>query len=431
MLYLRNGYMIDPLSKEEGYRDILIDTRIGRIVRIALCGEQAACAASCKEIDLNGQIVAPGLVDVHVHFRDPGFTHKEDIHTGAAAAAKGGFTSVVLMANTKPPVDNKETLSYVLDKGRETGIRVYTCANVTKGLQGKELTDMEALSEQGAAGFTDDGVALMDETLLRTALRRAAKCKKPVSLHEENPAFIKNNGVNAKKAAAFYGIGGSPREAEISLVERDLRIAAEEGADLCVQHISTKEAVELVRQAKKESGHVFAEATPHHFTLTEEAVIEHGTLAKMNPPLREEADRMAIIEGLRDGTIGMIATDHAPHSAEEKAKPITEAPSGIIGLETALSLGIRELVDKGYLSMMELIEKMSLAPAKLYHLDAGYLKEGGPADLVVFDPKKEWVVKDFVSKAANSPFVGERMPGVVSYTICGGKAARGDIEKFS
>lgn len=443
MLYLKNGYMIDPASGTEGYYDILIDTESGKIAQIV---PQGACAADdvpgqealagsenmensgtetdrepAGAIDLYGQIVAPGLVDVHVHFRDPGFTYKEDIHTGASAAAKGGFTSVVLMANTKPAVDHTDTLAYVLHKGKETGIHVYSCANVTKGLQGRELTDMEALSRQGAAGFTDDGIPLMDETLLRAALKRAAKCGKPVSLHEENPTLIKNNGVNAGKAAAHFGIGGSPREAEISMVERDLRIAVEEEADLSIQHISTKEAVELVRQAKKKSHHIYAEAAPHHFTLTEDAVIKYGTLAKMNPPLREEEDRLAVIEGLRDGTIDMIATDHAPHSAAEKAKPVTEAPSGIIGLETALSLGIRELVDKGYLSMMELIEKMSFAPAKLYHFDAGYLKEGGPADLVVFDPKKEWVVKDFASKSVNSPFTGETMPGVVSYTICGGK----------
>lgn len=439
MLLLKNGYMVDPASGTAGYRDILIDKKSGRIVRIVQQGERLKslpCDAvtgqsadgkmkkddSPEEIDLNGQVIAPGLVDVHVHFRDPGFTHKEDIRTGAAAAARGGFTSVVLMANTKPAVDNQETLAYVLKKGRETGIHIYSCANVTKGLQGKELTDMETLSRQGAAGFTDDGIPLMDEALLREALRRAAKCGKPVSLHEENPALITNNGVNAGKAAAYYGIGGSPREAEISMVERDLRIALKEEADLSIQHISTKEAVELVRQAKKKSSHIYAEATPHHFTLTEEAVISHGTLAKMNPPLREEADRLAIIEGLRDGTIDMIATDHAPHSTEEKARPITEAPSGIIGLETALSLGIRELVDKGYLSMMDLIEKMSLAPAKLYRLDAGYLKEGGPADLTVFDPKREWTVENFASKAKNSPFVGEKLPGVVSYTICGGEA---------
>lgn len=422
MLYLKNGYMLDPASGTEGYRNILIDTESGKIRRIVPRGTSTDETIShAKEIDLNGQCVAPGLVDVHVHFRDPGFIHKEDICTGAAAAAKGGFTSVVLMANTKPAVDNPETLAYVLHKGKETGIHIHTCANVTKGLQGKELTDMEKLSELGAAGFTDDGIPLMDETLLREALRRAAKCEKPISLHEENPALITNNGINAGKAAAHYGIGGSPKEAEISMVERDLRIALEEGADLSIQHISTKEAVELVRQAKKKSRHIYAEATPHHFTLTEEAAIQYGTLAKMNPPLREEADRLAIIEGLRDGTIDMIATDHAPHSAEEKAKPITGAPSGIIGLETALSLGIRELVNKGYLSLMELIGKMSLAPAKLYHLDAGYLAEGCPADLVVFDPKKEWIVENFASKAANSPFIGERMPGVVSYTICGGK----------
>ena len=427
MLILKNGYMIDPASGIEGYRDILIDTDSEKIVRIvprgALAEEMASTVSDSigDVIDLTGQILAPGLVDVHVHFRDPGFTHKEDIHTGAAAAAKGGFTSVVLMANTKPAVDNAETLAYVRNKGKETGIHVYTCANVTMGLQGREMTDMEMLSAQGAAGFTDDGIPLMDERLLREALQRAAKCGKPVSLHEENPSLIKNNGVNAGKAAAYYGIGGSPREAEISMVERDLRIAVEEEADLSIQHISTKEAVELVRRAKKKSSHIYAEAAPHHFTLTEEDVIRHGTLAKMNPPLREEEDRLAIIKGLQDGTIDMIATDHAPHSAEEKAKPITEAPSGIVGLETALSLGIRELVDKGYLSMMELIRKMSLAPARLYHLEAGYLKEGGPADLVVFDPKREWVVQDFASKSANSPFVGETMPGVVSHTICGGK----------
>lgn len=427
MLILKNGYMIDPASGIEGYRDILIDTDSEKIVRIvprgALAEEMASTVSDSigDVIDLTGQILAPGLVDVHVHFRDPGFTHKEDIHTGAAAAAKGGFTSVVLMANTKPAVDNAETLAYVRNKGKETGIHVYTCANVTMGLQGREMTDMEMLSAQGAAGFTDDGIPLMDERLLREALQRAAKCGKPVSLHEENPSLIKNNGVNAGKAAAYYGIGGSPREAEISMVERDLRIAVEEEADLSIQHISTKEAVELVRRAKKKSSHIYAEAAPHHFTLTEEAVIRLGTLAKMNPPLREEEDRLAIIKGLQDGTIDMIATDHAPHSAEEKAKPITEAPSGIVGLETALSLGIRELVDKGYLSMMELIRKMSLAPARLYHLEAGYLKEGGSADLVVFDPKREWVVQDFASKSANSPFVGETMPGVVSYTICGGK----------
>ncbi len=423
MILLKNGYMIDPASGTEGYRDILINTECGKIEQIWQ-SETEYGSALPKEagiVDLHGQIVAPGLVDVHVHFRDPGFTYKEDIDTGAKAAAKGGFTSVVLMANTKPSVDTVETLRYVLEKGEKTGIHIYTCANVTMGMKGKELTDLEALSASGAAGFTDDGIPLMDEGILREALRRAAKLNRPVSLHEENPALIVNNGVNAGKAAAHYGIGGSPREAEITMVERDLKIALEEEADLSIQHISTKEAVELVRQAKRKSRHIHAEAAPHHFSLTEEAVIRHGTLAKMNPPLREEADRMAIIEGLRDGTIDMIATDHAPHSVEEKRRPLIEAPSGIIGLETALSLGIRELVQKGYLTMMELLCRMSYAPAKLYHLDAGQIRVGGPADLLVFDPEKNWTVDKFASRACNSPFVGECMPGVISYTICGGK----------
>lgn len=423
MILLKNGYMIDPASGTEGYRDILINTECGKIEQIWQ-SETEYGSALPKEagiVDLHGQIVAPGLVDVHVHFRDPGFTYKEDIDTGAKAAAKGGFTSVVLMANTKPSVDTVETLRYVLEKGEKTGIHIYTCANVTMGMKGKELTDLEALSASGAVGFTDDGIPLMDEGILREALRRAAKLNRPVSLHEENPALIVNNGVNAGKAAAHYGIGGSPREAEITMVERDLKIALEEEADLSIQHISTKEAVELVRQAKRKSRHIHAEAAPHHFSLTEEAVIRHGTLAKMNPPLREEADRMAIIEGLRDGTIDMIATDHAPHSVEEKRRPLIEAPSGIIGLETALSLGIRELVQKGYLTMMELLCRMSYAPAKLYHLDAGQIRVGGPADLLVFDPEKNWTVDKFASRACNSPFVGECMPGVISYTICGGK----------
>lgn len=426
MIYITNGYMIDPGSGIEGCYDILIQgDKIAAIVEqgtpIQALLAQKDTGAGVRQLDAAGLIIAPGLVDVHVHFRDPGFTYKEDIYSGAKAAAGGGFTSVVLMANTKPPVDTPETLSYVLAKGKETGIHIYSCANVTMGMKGQELTDMEALSAAGAAGFTDDGIPLMDEGKLREALRRAAKLGKPVSLHEENPALITNNGVNAGKAAAYYGIGGSPREAEISMVERDLKIAVTEEADLSIQHISTKEAVELVRQAKKRSSHIYAEAAPHHFTLTEDAVIAHGTLAKMNPPLREEADRLAVIEGLRDGTIDMIATDHAPHSTEEKARPITEAPSGIIGLETSLSLGIRELVDQGYLTMMQLIEKMSYAPARLYCLDAGYLAEGGPADLVLFDRNARWKAERFASKACNSPFTGETLPGVVVYTICGGK----------
>lgn len=415
MLLIKNGYMIDPKSGWDGNYDLLIEK--DTIVRIGKKLE--APDGKCRVIDAEGLLVAPGLVDVHVHFRDPGFTEKEDIVTGAAAAARGGYTSVVLMANTKPPVDNLETLKYVQKRGGETGIHVYTCANVTRAMQGKELTPMRELAEAGAVGFTDDGIPLTDEEIVRSAMRNAAALDMPVSLHEEDPKLIANNGINKGRASEHFGIGGSPREAEITMVERDLKLALETGASVNIQHVSTRETVELIRRAKEEGKNIHAEATPHHFTLTEEAAIQYGTLAKMNPPLREETDRQAIIKGLVDGTIDLIATDHAPHTAEEKAKPIIEAPSGIIGLETALALGITELVDGGYLTMRQLLALMSTNPANLYHLNAGYLAEGGPADVILIDTRLEWTPMEYASKACNTPFTGRPLKGKVVATICG------------
>ena len=409
--------MIDPKSGRQGNYDILMEK--DKIVEIGK--NLAVLDKKCKVINAEGLLVAPGLVDVHVHFRDPGFTAKEDIISGAASAAKGGFTTVVLMANTKPCVDTVETLQYVLDKGKITGIHVTTCANVTMGMKGMELTPMKELAEAGAVGFTDDGIPLLDEELVKNAMEEAAKLDMPISFHEEDPTLIVNNGINRGKASAHYGIEGSLREAEISLVERDLKLAALTGANIDIQHISTKEAVELVRQAKKTCGNIHAEATPHHFTLTEEAAITYGTLAKMNPPLREEEDRLAIIAGLVDGTIDMIATDHAPHTKEEKEKPLTEAPSGIIGLETALALGITKLVDGGYMTMEKLLRLMSTNPAALYHLDAGYLAEGGPADVILIDTASAWVPGEYASKSSNTPFTGWELTGEVKMTICDGK----------
>lgn len=408
---------MDPEKDRIYLGDILI--REGRISRI-LSGQEKE-PEGIPVLKADGLMIAPGLADTHVHFRDPGFLYKEDINTGATAAKKGGFTQIVLMANTSPCVDTKEVLSYVMDKGKKTGIHIHSCANVSKQMKGKELTDMEELAAAGAAGFTDDGIPLLDPELVREAMMRAKRLNKPISFHEEDPKLITNNGVHAGEASRYYGIGGSPREAEYTLVERDIGLAEETGTEIVIQHISTKEAVELVRQAKKKGISVHAEATPHHFTLTQQAVIKKGTLAKMNPPLREEEDRLAIIEGLADGTIELIATDHAPHSRQEKEQAITAAPSGIIGLETALSLGIRELVEKGYLTLPRLIHRMSTAPCRLYGLQGGALKEGAPADLVLFDPKEHWVVREFASKACNSPFLGEEMPGVVYATICGGE----------
>lgn len=424
MLLIANAYVMNPATGEEGYNDILI--KDGRILKIgeSLYDEMTknGKAEEIRVIDATGLVAAPGLVDVHVHFRDPGFTHKEDIETGAKAALKGGYTTVVLMANTKPVVDNEETLAYVLDKGKKTGLHVETCAAVTRGMQGGGLVDMERLHKAGAAGFTDDGIPILSEETVRNAMHEVKRLGVPISFHEENPAFIENNGINAGAVSAHYQVGGSKREAEIDLVRRDLAIALETGACVDIQHISTKEAVELVRQAKAKGGDIHAEATPHHFTLTEEAVIQYGTLAKMNPPLREESDRMAVIEGLQDGTIDLIATDHAPHSREEKARPITEAPSGIIGLETALALGITYLVDTGYLSLMSLLEKMTINPARMYHFDTGYLAEGALADIVLFAPQESFTVDGFASKSDNSPFLGWRLRGKVKYTICGGEA---------
>lgn len=422
MLLIKNGYVIDPASQTEGIKDILIENN--KIIKIGINLEASNLHVKGEQveiIDATGLIVAPGLVDVHVHFRDPGFTYKEDIETGARAAAKGGFTTVVLMANTKPAVDNLETLKYVLEKGVSTDIHIETCCTVTKGMLGKEITDMEGLQSSGAVGFTDDGVPIMDEALVREAMICTRKLKVPISFHEENPTLITNNGVNRGKASEFYNIGGSPREAEIDLIKRDLQIAIETDAIINIQHISSKEAIELVRSAKKISGNIHAEASPHHFTLTEQAVIEQGTLAKMNPPLRTEEDRLAIIEGLKDNTIDLIATDHAPHSKEEKEKPITEAPSGIVGLETALSLGITQLVGKKYLSMMELMRKMSYNPGKMYGFECGSIEIGKTADMVIFDENATWTVENFVSKSSNSPFVGETLKGVICYTICDGK----------
>lgn len=419
MLLIQNGYMIDPKSGREGKYDILVNS--GKIERIA--EKIPVPSKDCDIIDANEMLVAPGLVDVHVHFREPGFTDKEDIITGAAAAAKGGFTTVVMMANTNPHIDNIDTLKMVLEKGRQTGIRVMTCGNVTVDMKGKELTDMEELAANGAVGFTDDGVPLMDEELVREAMKRAAGLDMPISFHEEDPKLIGNNGINRGRASEYFGIEGSPRDAEITLVDRDLKIALETGAIINIQHISAGESVELVRQAKKKGLNIHAEATPHHFTLTEEAAIKYGTMAKMNPPLREERDRQEIIRGLVDGTIDIIATDHAPHTKAEKERPITEAPSGIIGLETALSLGITTLVEGGYMTIRQLLTRMSTNPAAMYHLDAGYLAEGGPADIIIVDTTSKTVAGNYASKASNSPFTGWELTGKVVKTICDGRVA--------
>ncbi len=418
MLLIQNTRLINPGLSQDMVCDILMENGIFTAI-----GPHLPVPEGAQVLDGSGLVASPGLIDTHSHFRDPGFTYKEDLQTGAAAAAKGGYTSVILMANVVPPVDSPQVLQDILQRGRETPVHIYSCANVTKGMAGKELADLKALAEAGAAGFTDDGKPILDPEILRRALQLAGPLDLPVSLHEEDPAYIRENGIHGHgEAAAALGLTGSDREAEYTMVARDLQIAIEEDAPLCIQHISSKEAVDLVRKARQISKKIHAEATPHHFSLTERAVIEKGTLARVNPPLRTEEDRMAIIRGLQDGTIDIIATDHAPHADYEKAREFTKAPSGMIGLETALSLGIRELVGPGYLSMMDLLRLLTSNPAAFYRLNAGVVKEGAPADLVLFDPDGTWVVTEsFASKSKNSPFIGETLPGVVKYTIAAGR----------
>ena len=425
-LCIKNVRLINPATAFDGKVYILIDHgKIVGIVDSADMPEETIDSESiaAESILADGLICVPGLIDTHSHFRDPGFTYKEDIESGSEAALYGGYTSIVLMANTKPSVDSVETLQYVLKKGKNTEINIYSAANVTKGMEGKELTDMEALKKAGATCFTDDGKPIMDEELLRAAFIKAKELNVPIALHEENPEYITNNGINEGEVSKALGIKGSPREAEISMIKRDIEIAKETGVELIIQHISTKEGVELVREARKTHKNIHAEATPHHFSLTEQAVLKHGANAKVNPPLRTEEDRMAIIEGLRDGTIEIIATDHAPHAKEEKEQELTKAPSGMIGLQSSLALGIHELVNKGYLTLEQLIEKMTVNPARIYHLDdvAGTVEVGRKADMVLIDPKLTKSISAYGSKSENSPFIGLKTEGNVSYTIHNGR----------
>lgn len=424
MILIKQIRVLNPADQEDQVLDLEI--KDDRILRMGIFAHTVREQEYDRVLDGRGLVCAPGFMDVHVHFRDPGLTYKEDIETGAKAAAAGGFTRVVCMANTKPTIDTPQVLQYVLEKGEKTGIHVMSCSSITKGLKGQELVDMEALKAAGAAGFTDDGIPILDEELVRSAMEQAKALDLPLSFHEEDPRLIAQNGINRGAVSQKLGIEGSPHEAEDALVERDCKLALETGCRVIIQHISSARSVDLVRKAKAAGALVAAEATPHHFTLTEDAVLIHGSLAKMNPPLRTEEDRQAIIRGLQDGTIDVIATDHAPHSPEEKGKPLTEAPSGIIGLETAFALGMTHLVRPGYLSLKQLVEKMSVIPALLYGLNPPRIKEGEKADLVLFDPKEAFQVTGFLSKSCNSPFAGQMLYGKVKYTICDGTVVYDD-----
>ena len=416
MICIRNGRVMNPKNQMDQVTAVWIQE--GKILAF---GPNPTGQVPDKVIDATGKVVAPGLVDVHVHFRDPGFTYKEDLESGSKAAAAGGFTTVVCMANTKPVVDNLETLDDLKQRQADLPIHVEQVSAVSKGFQGEELVDFEAMVAHGACGFSDDGIPLTDAGFIKGAMEAAARLDMPISLHEEDPALNEVNGVNKGFVSDKMGIGGAPAISEDVMVARDVMLALETGAKVDIQHISSGRSVELVRFAKKMGARVYAEVTPHHFSLTEDMVLEKGTLCKMNPPVRTRWDLDKILEGLKDGTIDLIATDHAPHSEEEKNREFTKAPSGIIGLETSLALGITNLVRKKVITLMDLLRKMTVNPSELYGFDSGDISVGKPADLVIFDPEESYIVNSFASKSCNSPFRGMELYGRICYTICDGR----------
>jgi dihydroorotase len=422
-----NGRLVDPAGGVDAERDVLL--RHGRVVAIEMPG--ALRAAKVKEtIDAKGMMVAPGLVDVHVHLREPGQTYKESIKTGTEAAAAGGFTSVVAMPNTVPVNDSVAGLEWMVDAARGACVKLFSMPAATFGSLGEEITDYHQLQRAGAVGFTDDGKPVLEDRVMRAALVAAAGIGVPISQHAEDTRLTGGCSMNAGPVAFRLGLRGMTVEAESKIVERDIRLLRDiERHDglrphLHVQHVSTAKAMEAIRQAKREGLHVTCEVAPHHFTLTDEAVGDYDTNAKMNPPLRNDMDRLAMIAGLMDGTVDCIATDHAPHALFEKEQEFERAPNGITGLETALGLALRVLHKGNGMPISRVIELMSARPAGIVSLDGrGSLSVGSFADVVIFDPASEWnyEVAKTRSKSRNTPFDGAPMLGRVAYTLSEGR----------
>lgn len=415
-MIIKGGRVLDPVSKRDEVLDIKIEE--GKIIKIAKDIE----ASSDKEevIDAREKVVVPGLIDVHVHFRDPGQTQKEDLVTGSQAAIAGGFTSVVQMANTSPKIDSKEKIIEHYKKARDLPLKVFTVSALTKNFGDLELVDMEENFKRGAVAFTDDGIPNRNSELILEAMNRAKELDALISFHEEDPDLIGQNGINHSEVSEKLGIYGSPNIAETSFIARDVAMAIYTGAKISIQHISTELGVDLVKFGKEMGANIYAEVTPHHIALNDSAVLEYGSLAKMNPPLRSEEDRLRIIKGIKEGTIEIIATDHAPHTAEEKSKEITKAPSGIIGLETSFSICYENLVLTEEISLMKLIELMSTNPARIYGLEGGEISQGKIADLAIIDLDSEYKIDKYKSKSSNTPFKDKTLRGEVLYTISEG-----------
>ena len=417
-LLIKNGRVVHPVTSAVILQDILIED--GKIVLI----ERGLEAEADQVIDASGLAVSPGLVDMHVHLRDPGLTYKEDIITGSNAAARGGITAMACMANTSPTVDCPEQVQYVLDRANQgSGVQIFPIAALSKGLRGEEPTDADALKKAGAIALSDDGNNVDNANLMRDVLIQAGQLDIPVLCHCEDTSMVEGRAVNEGSVSRQLWLEGRPAIAEELVVMRDAMLAEETGAHVHICHVSTARSVEIIRKMKKKGIHITCETCPQYFTLTEDEVLVQGSLARVNPPLRTAHDVKGIIAGLEDGTIDAIATDHAPHSAEEKARPLVRAPSGMIGLETSLAITLTQLYHTGKMELPEIIRRMSTNPSDILHLPKGRMSLGVDGDLTIFDPNEEWTVdpERFASKARNTPFGGWKVKGRVKYTIVKGR----------
>jgi len=426
-LTIAGARIINPESKLDKVGDIYIKGK--KIAKIEtqkhLIKKKSSRKALSDErmIDAQGKICCPGLIDIHTHLREPGREDEETIYTGSQAAVAGGFTTILCMPNTHLPLDDQESVNFIYEKAKLAKCKVYPIACITLGREGKQLTEMADLKNAGAVGVSDDGSPVSDSRILRHALEYAKMIDLPVISHSEDLNLSKDGVMHEGLVSTVLGLRGIPHLAEEVVVARDIQLAQFVGAKLHIAHVSTSGSVELIKQAKKKGVNVTSEATPHHFTLTDESIRNFDTNCKVNPPLRTKKDLEAIIKGLKDRTIDCIATDHAPHSIEEKEVEFDYAPFGMIGLETALSLVITELVEKKHLNWIGAIAMLTSNPARIFKLDQGRIKVGAPADLTIIDPKIEWEVNpsEFKSKSKNTPFGGWKLKGRAWITIVDGK----------
>ncbi len=416
-ILIKNGRVVDPKNKVDDILDLLIENE--KVKKVA----KSISEKTDKEIDAKGKVVCPGLIDVHVHLRQPGYEYKETIETGLRAALKGGFTGVCPMPNTNPVADRRSDMEFMRQEAQRLHlIRLWPVGAVTIKQEGKELTEFGELKKGGAVALSDDGRPITDSNILRRALEYSKKFDLVLMVHCQDEGLFCGGCMNEGFVSTKLGLPGIPVEAESVEVARDIQLADLTGGRLHFCHISSKKSIEIIRQAKRQGSHVTAETCPHYFHLTDEAVLHYNTYAKMNPPLRTDSDVQAIKEALKDGTLDIISTDHAPHTDNEKDAEFDKAPFGIIGLETSLSLSLR-LVEEKVLGFSDLVKKMSLAPAEILKIDRGHLSEGTLADVTVFDPNAEWVVEKgkLESKSTNSPFLGWKMKGMATDVFCEGR----------